>query len=29
MSRWGPSESGVLCAFSVAAESPKVMHAGA
>ncbi len=29
MCRWGPSESGVLCAFSVSAESVKAMHAGA
>ena len=29
MSRWAPSNSGVLCAFSVLAEPAKVMHAGA
>jgi|HubBroStandDraft_1064217.scaffolds.fasta_scaffold978337_1 hypothetical protein len=29
MSRWGPSDSGVLSAFNVSAEPAKAMHAGA
>lgn len=29
LSRWGPAENAVLCAFSVSAEPLKALHAGA